>query len=133
MWRNIANEGKLSMKCPNCGKEMKDIYHNVVSLGDEPDYDSVYHYCSECKKCKIKYYPYKKEWEIPEEFKPTEKQKRTVMFIINRIFTDDNPLLTKKQYSEFINRYFEDAKKLNYHMNMKTNHLILMIFVERVT
>lgn len=49
------------MKCPNCGKEMKDIYHNVVSLGDEPDYDSVYHYCSECKKCKIKYYPYKKE------------------------------------------------------------------------
>ena len=100
------------MKCPNCGKEMKDIYHNVVSLGDEPDYDSVYHYCSECKKCKIKYYPHKKEWEIPEEFKPTEKQKRTVMFIINRIFTDDNPLLTKKQYSEFINRYFEDAKKV---------------------
>lgn len=34
------------------------------------------------------------------------------MFIINRIFTDDNPLLTKKQYSEFINRYFEDAKKV---------------------
>ena len=34
------------------------------------------------------------------------------MFIINRIFTDDNPLLTKKQYSEFINRYFENAKKV---------------------
>lgn len=49
------------MKCPNCGKEMKDIYHTVVSLADEPDYDSVYHYCSECKKCKIKYYPFKKE------------------------------------------------------------------------
>ena len=37
------------MKCPNCGKEMKDIYHDMVSLGDEPDYDSVCHYCSECK------------------------------------------------------------------------------------
>ena len=51
-------------------------------------------------------------WEIPEEFKPTEKQKRTVMFIINRIFTDDIPLLTKKQYSEFIDKYFDEAKKV---------------------
>ena len=100
------------MKCPNCGKEMKDIYHNMVSLGDEPDYDSVYHYCSECKKCKIKYYPYKKEWEIPEKFKPTEKQKRTVMFIVNRIFVDDDSLLTKKQYSEFIGKYFDEAKEI---------------------
>lgn len=100
------------MKCPNCEKEMKDIYHTMVSLADEPDYDSVYHYCSECKKCKIKYYPYKKEWEIPEKFKPTEKQKRTVMFISNKIFVDDDSLLTKKQYSEFIGKYFDEAKEI---------------------
>ena len=91
---------------------MNDIYRNAVSFGDEPDYDFVYHYCSECKKCKIKYYPYKREWEIPEKYRPTEKQKRTVMFIVNRIFTDDAPLITKRQYSKFIDRYFEEAKKV---------------------
>ena len=63
------------MKCPNCGKEMKDIYHNVVSLGDEPDYDSVYHYCSECKKCKIKYYPYKKSGKFPKNLSQQKNKK----------------------------------------------------------
>lgn len=103
------------MICPNCGKEMKSLDIRVFSTGDEPDYDWYDHIGDECKKCKIKYNENSHSWQLPNELKPTEKQIKTVLFIENRLLIHPDGLITKKQYFEFIKKYFEQAKSTNAH------------------
>ncbi len=105
------------MICPNCGKEMKSIDSRYVGFGDEPDYDLYEHTGDECRKCRIKYDEHSHSWVLPDSLKPTEKQIRTVLFIQNRLNIHANNLVTKKQYCEFIGKYFDVAKntkKLKY-------------------
>lgn len=103
------------MICPNCGKEMKSIDRRYVGFGDEPDYDTYEHIGDECKKCHIKYNEHSRSWELPEALKPTEKQIKTVLFIENRLNIRANNLVTKKQYCEFIGKYFNKAKSTDVH------------------
>ena len=105
------------MICPNCGREMKSIDSRYVGFGDEPDYDLYEHTGDECRKCRIKYDNHYNSWILPDSLKPTEKQIRTVLFIQNRLNIHVNNLVTKKQYCEFIGKYFDVAKntkKLKY-------------------
>lgn len=108
------------MICPNCGKEMKSLDVRAFSTGPEPDYDWYSHIGDECKKCKIKYNESTHSWELPDNLKPTEKQLKTVLFIENRLSIRSNNLITKKQYFEFIKKYFEQAK----HTNMNDHFFI---------
>lgn len=102
------------MKCPNCGKEMESLDRRFVGFGDEPDYDTYEHIGDECKKCHIKYNEHSRSWELPEELKPTEKQKRTIFFIRNRLDVRDDDPVTKKQHCDFIEKYFDKAKNFDY-------------------
>lgn len=98
------------MICPNCGEEMKSVDRHYVGFGDEPDYDSYEHIGDECQKCRIKYDNHSRSWVLPDALKPTEKQKKTVLFIQNRLNIRADNLVTKKQYREFISKYFDEAK-----------------------
>lgn len=102
------------MICPNCGEEMKSIDHRFVGFGDEPDYDTYEHIGDECKKCHIKYNECSHSWELPDILKPTEKQIKTVLFIQSRLDVPTGDLVTKKQYCDFIEKYFDKAKNVNY-------------------
>ena len=98
------------MICPNCGEEMKSIDRRYVGFGDEPDYDLYEHTGDECRKCRIKYDEHSHSWVLPDSLKPTEKQIKTVLFIQNRLNIYADNLVTKKQYCEFIGKYFDEAK-----------------------
>ena len=98
------------MTCPNCGEEMKSIDRRYVGFGDEPDYDLYEHTGDECRKCRIKYDEHSHSWVLPDSLKPTEKQIRTMLFIQNRLNIRVDNLVTKKQYCEFIGKYFDVAK-----------------------
>ena len=98
------------MICPNCGKEMKSIDRRYDGFGDEPDYDLYEHTGDECRKCRIKYDEHSCSWVLPDSLKPTEKQIKTVLFIQNRLNIRADNLVTKKQYCEFIGKYFDEAK-----------------------
>ena len=98
------------MICPNCGKEMKSIDRRYDGFGDEPDYDLYEHTGDECRKCRIKYDAHYCSWVLPDSLKPTEKQIKTVLFIQNRLNIRADNLVTKKQYCEFIGKYFDKAK-----------------------
>lgn len=97
--------------CPNCGKPIKleNYFKPFYHWEDE----RTYYYPTNkgmCNDCHIKYDD--GEWDIPEELLPTEKQKRTVAFIRNRLdIPNEDAGLTKQSYWEFINKYFEQAKK----------------------
>lgn len=73
------------MKCPNCNKDMKIIVEREYSQFDE-DYEAGY-YTSEyrCKNCNIQYDVLCREYTLPDNLEPTEKQKRTLYFILNRL------------------------------------------------
>lgn len=98
------------MLCPNCGKEMKSIDRLFVGFGDEPDYETYEHIGDECKKCCIKYDERSRSWKLPDTLKPTEKQKKTVLFIQGRLNVYADSIVTKKQYCDFIGKYFDEAK-----------------------
>lgn len=99
------------MLCPECGKVMTSIDNRYVGFGDEPDYDLYIHVGDECRHCRIKYDEHYRSWELPDILKPTEQQKKTVLFIQNRLNVCADSLVTKKQYCDFIGKYFDKAKK----------------------
>ena len=97
-------------KCPNCGKEviLTEYFKSFYHWEDECEY---YYKTSKgsCDACRISYDD--GNWIIPEELQPTEKQKRTVMFIRNRLNPPLDDLgITKQSYIKFIGKYFEQAK-----------------------
>lgn len=100
------------MKCINCGQEMEYSEEFVEDLW----HSGCYHLFKEheCKNCGITFT--NNEWEIPDKFKPTEKQIKTVMFITNRLEVEEDTekLITKKQYCNFISKYFDKAKDIPY-------------------
>lgn len=104
----------VNMKCPNCNNEMKDKGYMALDWGYGMVGEEEYFYKEKyrCTSCKIEYQNNK--WTIPKSLKPTEKQENTLLFINNRLGTDFTPI-TKHQYWEVINKYFEKAKKTSAH------------------
>lgn len=106
------------MKCPNCGKEMKHehkIGHHIDFSGTAEDWEL--EYCREeysCKACKITYDG--NTWNIPNKYKPTDKQIKTILFINNHLNLDLETL-TKHQCWIDIGKYFEEAKNTLLHSN----------------
>ena len=105
------------MKCPNCDKEMIDkscfkkerFYHWE---DEEFYYRDIYYEKLICMECKI-YYENDK-WNIPDKFLPTDKQKKTILFINNHLGMDLKAL-TKHQCWLDICKYFEEAKRTPLH------------------
>ena len=103
------------MKCCNCGNEMKSK-NKYEGFWDYESDEMLYRKITihNCPTCKIQYNEYHCNWIIPEKLLPSEKQSRTVMFIYNRLDLDPNKKeegYTSHTYWEFINKYFEKAKK----------------------
>jgi hypothetical protein len=101
------------MKCPNCGKEMIDkSYSKLEEFYHWEDEDYYYrkNYYEKfvCNDCKISFED--DEWHIPNNLMPTEKQKKTILFINNHLRMDLEAL-TKHQCWLDIGKYFEEAKK----------------------
>lgn len=104
------------MNCPNCGKKM--IYkhgtgHHIDFSGTAEDWEL--EYCWEeykCKSCKITYDG--NHWTIPRDKLPTEKQKKTILFINNHL-NMDLVALTKHQCWLDISKYFNQAKNTPLH------------------
>ena len=100
------------MKWPNCGKEMIDKsyskFEEFYHFEDEQYYyRNNYYEKFVCKDCKISFENDK--WTIPSGLMPTEKQKRTVLFINNHLGMDIKAL-TKHQCWLDIGKYFDKAK-----------------------
>lgn len=97
------------MNCPNCNKAMKEKEYFTLDFGYGMVGEEVYNrdVSYKCSSCKITYKNDK--WIIPDEFKPTEKQEKTLLFINNRLGTYFEPI-TKHQCWEIINNNFEKAK-----------------------
>ena len=101
------------MKCPNCGKEMIDkSYSKLEEFYHWEDEDYYYrkNYYGKfvCNDCKISFEDDK--WNIPNNLMPTEKQKKTILFINNHLGMDLEAL-TKHQCWSDIGKYFDEAKK----------------------
>lgn len=98
------------MICPECGHKMKHRYEYRGEYVFE-DCSELYYKKVEvfrCPQCKIKY---DGEYHIPKKLQPTEKQKRTVKFIENRLGRHvDFPEL-RSYYSVFIFKWFDEAKQ----------------------
>ncbi len=93
------------MLCPNCNTEMKE---KTYIPSDEDFWVNHDYFCPKCSIFKLD----GQDWIIPDELKPTEKQERTVAFIHSRLgISFDGIIETKKEYSSFISKHFEDAKK----------------------
>lgn len=87
------------MKCPNCKQEMKS----------REGFNKF-----RCVNCEINYID--KHWDVPLQYQPTDKQKRTIGFINGKLNTSFESI-TKHQSWEIIRDNFEDAKnvgKYNY-------------------
>lgn len=84
------------MNCPNCDKEMNQTSY-IVNLKYE------------CPSCGILHNSCHNRWLVPDEYKPTEKQKNTLHFINSRLGTYFIPI-TKRQCSNVIAENFEKAK-----------------------
>ena len=112
-------KGRLYMKCPNCNKEMQKtetFERRNYYIGDG-DYLSAYmkvfhHKCADCcievskdEDCE------KKEWTLPDNLKPTERQISYATAIANRLEKDISELVTRKQYSKFIGDNVEQFKQ----------------------
>lgn len=101
------------MKCPNCEKEMTDkSYSKLEEFYHWEDEDYYYrkNYYEKfiCKDCKISFENNK--WHIPNNLIPTEKQKKTILFINNHLKMNLEAL-TKHQCWLDIGKYFDEAKK----------------------
>ena len=89
------------------------IGHYLDFSGTAEDWEL--EYCWEeytCRSCKITYDGDK--WTIPKDKLPTEKQKKTILFINNHL-NMDLEALTKHQCWLDIGKYFEEAKKTPLH------------------
>ena len=100
------------MKCPNCENEMIDksrfkkerFYHWE---DEEFYYRDIYYEKFVCNDCKISFEDDK--WNIPNKLLPTEKQKKTILFINNHLGMNLEAS-TKHQCWLDIGKYFEEAK-----------------------
>ena len=99
------------MKCPCCGRNMKDTSYTMPCLWEEDYPVECIRY--QCKTCNVTYES--GDWYIPSELSPTEKQINAVQYIISRLNNAaEIPYPgTKKNYWEFINKNFEKAKKIS--------------------
>lgn len=100
------------MKCPNCGKEMIDKSYSKLEEfyhweDEEYYYRKIYYEKFVCNDCKISFEDHK--WNIPNNLMPTEKQKKTILFINNHLRMDLEAL-TKHQCWLDIGKYFYEAK-----------------------
>ncbi len=77
------------MDCLNCGSEMNIGDNELV-----------------CRRCNVSYS--KGEWDIPEELLPTEKQRKTIQLINNRLHLGVEAM-TKGQCNRVIGEFFEEA------------------------
>lgn len=115
------------MKCPNCYKEMDHkFFLKTEGFYDWEDQEIYYsengHEKFVCKSCKITCLD--DEWKIPKRYAPTEKQKKTLLFINNHLGMDIEPL-TKYQCWLDIGKYFKKAKNTlyddQYYIDMQEN------------
>lgn len=98
------------MKCPVCGRKMKiHIYPGSACCASS----------CECGVTTDTYYRIRNEvvsiadFDIPERYQPTEKQRKTVRMIQNVLHIRP-PVYTKKAYQEFIGTFLPYIrKKLN--------------------
>lgn len=107
------------MKCPNCGKQMKksESFAKRTYFDYDCDYFEAYakllHY--KCLSCKIEYTEEdpggSKEWSLPENLKPTQKQIDYAKSIASRLNKDIRTLVTRKDYSKFIGENVEEFKR----------------------
>lgn len=107
------------MKCPNCGKDMKDKSHAETIFfctGDEPDYyptEWIEEYW--CRDCKIKYTKHEyqnDEWKIPKKYeRATDKQIKCAQFINRSLGTDFIPVLKHSTW-QFIKKNLTAAKEV---------------------
>lgn len=103
------------MNCPNCDRKMKrsvsrGCFTTFCELPEDGDFYLIETF--QCEECKIKLTISigQESWDIPEEYKPTEKQIKTIKMIdfwlgLNGI----NTVKTKKQGIKFISRYLKDS------------------------
>lgn len=104
-------------KCPNCGKEMVDkSYSKLEEFFHREDkeyyYRNNYYEKFVCNDCNISFEDDK--WHIPNTLMPTEKQKKTIIFINNHLGMNLEAL-TKYQCWLDISKYFNEAKKTPLH------------------
>lgn len=99
------------MNCPNCNKVMKEKEYFALDFGYGMAGEEVYNRNIEfkCSSCKIMYENDK--WIIPDKLQPTEKQKKTLSFINNRLGTDFEPI-TKHQCWNIINENLNKANNV---------------------
>jgi len=106
------------MKCIECGKDMKLIHSERFYLSDTSEATSVVNEY-DCPKCGIKIffnmsitgYGIEKLY-IPENLKPTEKQLEFADYIVKiipELRYARQRYYTKRQLSEFISKYKEEA------------------------
>ena len=99
------------MKCPNCGKEMKNRSYSKLEefyhcKDDEYYYKRNYYEKFVCSDCKISIV--NDEWNIPDDLRATEKQVEACNFIC-RILNIEHPPLTKRAVWHFIHDHIEEA------------------------
>ncbi len=105
------------MKCINCGTEMKDKSYSYYGIGDwDMDYPASYHEEYRCPNCKCKYtredHYGDGKWDIPKTVeKPTEKQVKTILFIMSKLHISLEAI-TKQQCIRDIGKYFDKAKEV---------------------
>lgn len=111
---NIPKQGEGSEKgrmCPNCGKKMNyeiGTGRHIDFSGTAEDYQLEYSWEGYgCGECKIVYDGV--QWKVPDNMLPTEKQKKAILFINNRLDMDLEAV-TKHQCWVDIGKYFSEAK-----------------------
>ncbi len=107
------------MKCPNCNREMEvsQSFAKRTYFDYDCDYFEAYakilHY--KCPFCKIEYTEEDpggaKEWSLPENLKPTQKQIDYAKSIASRLKKDIRALVTRKDYSKFISQNVDEYKR----------------------
>lgn len=107
----------MHIKCPNCGKEMVDKSYSKLEEffhweDKEYYYGNNYYEKFICNDCNISFEDGK--WYIPNNLMPTEKQKKTIIFINNHLGMNLKAL-TKHQCWLDIGKYFNEAKKTPLH------------------
>lgn len=96
------------MKCPVCEKEMIDLSYNYYGIADwDMDYPATR--CSKylCQTCDIKYEDGK--WDIPEQFKATDKQIYCASIICENL-SFNSPPPVKKIMTVFIRKHYAQSK-----------------------
>lgn len=96
------------MQCPVCEKEMIDLSYNYYGIADwDMDYPATHYSKHICTTCDIKYENGK--WDIPEQFKATDKQIYCADIICKNLNLNPPPPV-KKLMITFIQRNYEQSK-----------------------